>query len=132
MNKKSTMKGFTLIELMVVVAIIGIIGAIAYPAYQGYIKDTYVSQAITDIKVCSLGMERYYSNDFTYIGATVGVAGVCPSMSPPNSAAGSQKYDITVVSTALNAFTLRATPVGVTCGSGECIDLTQSGLHTFN
>ncbi|MEX2326695.1 MAG: prepilin-type N-terminal cleavage/methylation domain-containing protein, partial [Pseudomonadales bacterium] len=45
--------GYTLIELMVVVAIVGIISAIAYPSYQGYLRDTYQAQAVADLQSCS-------------------------------------------------------------------------------
>ena len=42
-------KGYTLVELMVVVAIIGILGSIAYPSYQSYTCDTYKAQAVADV-----------------------------------------------------------------------------------
>ncbi len=45
--KKSIQKGFTLIELMIVVAIIGILAAVALPAYQDYTARSQVSEAIS-------------------------------------------------------------------------------------
>ena len=65
--------GFSLVELMVVVAVIGIIAAVAYPSYQNYISGTYRAQASADLKRCALALERFYSNGFTYVGA----AGQC-------------------------------------------------------
>jgi len=59
-------KGFTLIELMIVVAIIGILAAIAIPAYQNYTTRAQVSEA--------LGMVSIYKGDLI---AVFGVSGGC-------------------------------------------------------
>lgn len=57
---KSAQKGFTLIELMIVVAIIGILAAIAIPAYQDYVKRSKVSELVTAGSACKASVAEYY------------------------------------------------------------------------
>lgn len=54
-------KGFTLIELMIVVAIIGILAAIAIPAYQDYTAKSKASAALADIAALKTGYEMHYN-----------------------------------------------------------------------
>ena len=59
---KSVQKGFTLIELMIVVAIIGILAAIAIPAYQDYTIRAQVTEGLNLAGAVKAGVSEYYAN----------------------------------------------------------------------
>lgn len=59
---KTMQKGFTLIELMIVVAIIAILAAIAVPAYQNYLIRAQVSEGVSLSGAAQTGIAEFYSN----------------------------------------------------------------------
>jgi type IV pilus assembly protein PilA len=59
---KKVQQGFTLIELMIVVAIIGILAAIAIPAYQDYTIRSKVTELINSAGVCKTSVAEYYQS----------------------------------------------------------------------
>jgi len=77
--KKS--QGFTLIELMIVVAIIGILAAIAIPAYQDYTKRAHVSEGLTLAGGLKASVAEYFASEGTWptnngaVGITAAITG---------------------------------------------------------
>ena len=78
--KKRDESGFTLIELMIVIAIIGILAAIAIPQFSAYRARSYNSSAQADLRNAATAQEAYFVDEDTYtdslttlIGATYGL-----------------------------------------------------------
>jgi len=126
--------GFTLIELMIVVAIMGIIGAIALPAYSKYVERGKRSEARTALLDAAARQERSYSDNRQYT-STIGTGGLNISDPATCSAGGTQtetcKYTLTTAATASNqAFTVTATPSGWTDADCNVLTIDQTGSKT--
>ena len=70
MSGKKLTKGFTLVELLVVVALIGILSAIAIPAYNGYINSVKINSAQNSLRLIYLAQVERFSDESAYYTVT--------------------------------------------------------------
>ncbi|MEI7456343.1 MAG: type IV pilin protein [Nitrosomonadales bacterium] len=102
MNKQ---RGFTLVELMVVVVIVGILSSIAIPSYSNYVKRGKIAEATANLASQRVKMEQYYQDNRTYLnGAACGVVmPVAPAV---------QYFTIACAAPTANTYTITATGIG--------------------
>ena len=116
--------GFTLVELMIVVAIVGIISVIAYPSYQGFIKGSNRSAAQADLMSLAAAMERHKAASFSYKGAAAsaadtGVPAIYHAHSPSAEPYANRKYDLTINQAAGSNYVLEAKPTSSSIQNGD-------------
>ena len=112
-------KGFTLMEVMIVVAIVGILAAIALPSYNEYVIRGKIPEATANLAAKRVQMEQFFQDNRTYASA------------PPcaSDTASSQYFTFSCsVAGSATAFTLEAAGTGTMAGFTYTIN--QSGAKT--
>ena len=125
--------GFTLIELMIVVAILGIIVSLAVPSYQDSVRKTARKDAMGSLGGMANALERWKTQNDTYLGAgttanNTGAPTIYRTQSPADGAA---KYNLTILAVTDTSYTLRATPIGSQAQDGY-LELLSTGQKRWD
>jgi type IV pilus assembly protein PilE len=125
--------GFSLIELMIVVAIIAVLAAIAYPAYQQYVIKTNRKAAESCLAEQANYMERYYTTNLTYVP---GAGTTFPTLDCASTNQTGKNYTYAFpASSGSTTYTITAAPLSplqqkdTTCGT---LKVDQAGTRSVS
>ena len=118
--------GFTLIELMIVVALISILTAIAAPSYTSYVNKQRMRAAQADLVVLVANAENTFQRTLTYPATTTTTAGTKTALASWQPS-DDKLFDFLISASSATAFTVQA--VGKGALSGCTISLTQANIR---
>ena len=115
---RRTLRGMTLVELMIVVVVVAVLAAIAVPGYRGAMRKAHRAEAKTALTLCAQRLERYFTENGRYTGAT---KALCAADEPPS-------YELQLPEPGAVAYTLSAVPRGGQSGDAcGTFTLDQNG-----
>lgn len=120
MQMRKTMRGVTLLELMIVVVIVGILAAIAYPSYRQFVERAKRTEAKALLLEIATNQERFYLQNNTY-GNMADLQYNEPQITP------SEAYSVTIGANSANNFTATATYQLGGDEAGKCLTFTIDG-----
>ncbi len=118
-------RGFTLIEVIIVVAIVAILAAIALPSYQNSVLKSGRAEGKAALLNAAQRLERCFTEFNAYNNAN------CPDFNPVEITEN-QRYAISLSAVAPMSYTLQAVPQGSQAGDTQCgtLTLSQTGAKT--
>ncbi|WP_153109276.1 type IV pilin protein [Propionivibrio limicola] len=120
---KDLCRGFTLIELMIVVAIVGILASIAYPSYQEYVRRGHRADAQAYLMDVAQRQQQYFTDNRSYAGDVATLNAAAPSSITPY-------YTIAIVTGATPpSFSVTATAIGTQLADGN-LSIDNTGAKT--
>ena len=117
-------RGYSMIELMIVLAILSIIIAFAYPSYRGHVIKAHRAEGMGELLDLADRLERFYSDQSTYAGATLGSA--TTDLRPV--ATENSMYNLAITLQNAISFTVTATPQGTQTDDTKCGTFTLTSL----